>query len=69
MPSRNLKAVGVNIAIQKLIRHLDIYQTEQIKLLMNVKNEKSRSFGMWAPKKVRVSPSLFVSVLNVGLIW
>jgi translation initiation factor 2-alpha kinase 4 len=54
MPSRNLKAVGVNIAIQKLIRHLDIYQTEQFKLLMNVKNDKSRSFGVWAPKKVGV---------------
>lgn len=54
MPSRNLKAVGVNIAIQKLIRHLDIYQTEQIKLLMNVKNDKARSFGIWAPKKVGI---------------
>ncbi|KAI8582596.1 hypothetical protein K450DRAFT_226018 [Umbelopsis ramanniana AG] len=63
MPSRNLKAVGVNIAIQKLIRHLDIYQTEQIKLLMNVKNDKARSFGIWAPKKCDVYVASFGKVL------
>ncbi|GAB5588590.1 eukaryotic translation initiation factor 2-alpha kinase [Umbelopsis nana] len=63
MPSRNLKAVGVNIAIQKLIRHLDIYQTEQFKLLMNVKNDKSRSFGVWAPKKCDVYVASFGKVL------
>ncbi|KAH8550420.1 kinase-like domain-containing protein [Umbelopsis sp. PMI_123] len=63
MPSRNLKAVGVNIAIQKLIRHLDIYQTEQFKLLMNMKSEKARSFGIWAPKKCDVYVASFGKVL------
>jgi translation initiation factor 2-alpha kinase 4 len=50
--NRKLRAVGVNIAMQKLIRHLDVYQSEQIKYMVKAKNEKLRSFGLWAPKKV-----------------
>ncbi|KAG0168524.1 hypothetical protein DFQ29_010105, partial [Apophysomyces sp. BC1021] len=52
--NRNLHAVGVNIAVQKLIRHLDMHQSEQVKYLVKAKNEKLRSFGMWAPKKCDV---------------
>ncbi|ORZ07124.1 kinase-like domain-containing protein [Absidia repens] len=49
--NRKLRAVGVNIAVQKLIRHLDVYQSEQIKYMVKAKNEKLRSFGLWAPKR------------------
>ena len=52
--SQKLRAVGVNIAIQKLIRHLDLHQSEQVKYLMKAKNEKMRSFGLWAPKRCDV---------------
>lgn len=53
MANRKLRAVGVNIAVQKLIRHLEAHQMEQVKYLMKAKNEKMRSFGLWAPKKVK----------------
>ncbi|KAF7724671.1 hypothetical protein EC973_000843 [Apophysomyces ossiformis] len=52
--SRSFRAVGVNIAMQKLIRHLDMHHSEQVKYLVKAKNEKLRSFGMWAPKKCDV---------------
>lgn len=50
--NRKLRAVGVNIAVQKLIRRMDMYQSEQVKYLVKSKNEKLRSFGAWAPKQV-----------------
>ena len=49
--NRKLRAVGVNIAVQKLIRRMDMYQSEQVKYLVKSKNEKLRSFGAWAPKQ------------------
>lgn len=52
--NRKLRAVGVNIAIQKLIRHLDMHQSEQVKYLVKAKNERMRSFGLWAPKRCDV---------------
>ncbi|KAI9476503.1 MAG: kinase-like domain-containing protein, partial [Benjaminiella poitrasii] len=61
--NRKLRAVGVNIAIQKLIRHLDMHQSEQVKYLMKAKNEKMRSFGLWAPKKCDVYVASFGKVL------
>ncbi|KAI8975061.1 hypothetical protein BDF20DRAFT_988622 [Mycotypha africana] len=61
--NRKLQAVGVNIAVQKLIRHLDIYQSEQVKYLMKARNEKMRSFGLWAPKKCDVYVASFGKVL------
>ena len=50
--NRKLRAVGVNIAVQKLVRRMDIYQSEQVKYLVKAKNEKLRGFGVWAPKQV-----------------
>ncbi|KAL0139396.1 kinase-like domain-containing protein [Mucor lusitanicus] len=61
--NRKLRAVGVNIAVQKLIRHLDMHQSEQVKYLMKAKNEKMRSFGLWAPKKCDVYVASFGKVL------
>ncbi|ORX48853.1 Serine/threonine-protein kinase [Hesseltinella vesiculosa] len=61
--NRKLRAVGVNIAMQKLIRHLDLYQSEQIKHLIKAKNEKLRSFGPWAPKRVDVYVASFGKML------
>ncbi|KAI8080591.1 kinase-like domain-containing protein [Thamnidium elegans] len=61
--NRKLRAVGVNIAVQKLIRHLDIHQSEQVKYLMKAKNEKLRSFGLWAPKRCDVYVASFGKVL------
>lgn len=52
--NRKLRAVGVNIAVQKLIRHLDMHQSEQVKFLVKAKNERMRSFGLWAPKRCDV---------------
>ncbi|KAI8369907.1 kinase-like domain-containing protein [Choanephora cucurbitarum] len=62
-PNRNLRAVGVNIAVQKLIRHLDMHQSEQVKYLVKAKNEKLRSFGLWAPKRCDVYVASFGKVL------
>jgi translation initiation factor 2-alpha kinase 4 len=61
--NRKLRAVGVNIAVQKLIRHLDMHQSEQVKYLMKAKNEKMRSFGLWAPKRCDVYVASFGKVL------
>lgn len=61
--NRKLRAVGVNIAVQKLIRHLDMHQSEQVKHLMKTKNEKMRSFGLWAPKRCDVYVASFGKVL------
>lgn len=61
--NRKLRAVGVNIAIQKLIRHLDMHQSEHVKYLMKAKNEKMRSFGLWAPKRCDVYVASFGKVL------
>lgn len=61
--NRKLRAVGVNIAVQKLIRHLDLHQSEQVKYLMKAKNEKLRSFGLWAPKRCDVYVASFGKVL------
>jgi translation initiation factor 2-alpha kinase 4 len=61
--NRKLRAVGVNIAVQKLIRHLDMHQSQQVKNLMKAKNEKMRSFGLWAPKKCDVYVASFGKVL------
>ncbi|KAI9264773.1 kinase-like domain-containing protein [Sporodiniella umbellata] len=61
--NRQLRAVGVNIAVQKLVRHLDLHQSEQIKHLMKVKDEKMRSFGAWAPKTCDVYVASFGKVL------
>lgn len=58
-----LRAVGVNIAVQKLIRHLDLHQSEQVKYLMKAKNEKMRSFGLWAPKRCDVYVASYGKVL------
>lgn len=62
--NRTLRAVGVNIAVQKLIRRLDMYQSEQVKYLVKAKNEKLRSFGVWAPKQA----SLFRDVHDIEKI-
>ncbi|KAG1140239.1 hypothetical protein G6F37_009236 [Rhizopus arrhizus] len=61
--NRKLRAVGVNIAVQKLIRHLDIHQSGQVKYLTKAKNEKLRSFGAWAPKRCDVYVASFGKVL------
>lgn len=61
--SSRLRAVGVNIAVQKLIRHLDLHQSEQVKYLMKAKNEKMRSFGLWAPKRCDVYVASYGKVL------
>ncbi|KAI8983703.1 kinase-like domain-containing protein [Pilobolus umbonatus] len=61
--NRKLRAVGVNIAVQKLIRHLDMHQSEQVKYLMKAKNEKMRSFGLWAPKRCDVYVASFGKAL------
>ncbi|KAI8390963.1 kinase-like domain-containing protein [Radiomyces spectabilis] len=61
--NRKLRAVGVNIAVQKLIRHLDMHQSEQVKYLVKAKNERLRSFGVWAPKKSDVYVASFGKVL------
>ncbi|KAL0075948.1 kinase-like domain-containing protein [Phycomyces blakesleeanus] len=63
LANRRLRAVGVNIAVQKLIRHLDMHQSEQVKFLVKSKNEKMRSFGMWAPKQCDVYVASFGKVL------
>ncbi|CAO3634097.1 unnamed protein product [Cunninghamella blakesleeana] len=61
--NRKLRAVGVNIAVQKLIHHLSIYQSEQLKYLTKSKNDKLRSFGLWAPKKTDVYVASFSKAL------
>ncbi|KAI8137092.1 kinase-like domain-containing protein [Fennellomyces sp. T-0311] len=60
--NRKLRAVGVNIAVQKLVRRLDIYQSEQVKYLVKAKNEKLRGFGVWAPKQFDVYIASFGKV-------
>ncbi|KAI9320676.1 kinase-like domain-containing protein [Dichotomocladium elegans] len=60
--NRKLRAVGVNIAVQKLIRRMDMYHSEQIKYLVKAKNEKFRSFGAWAPKRCDVYVASFGKV-------
>ncbi|KAI7870432.1 kinase-like domain-containing protein [Spinellus fusiger] len=62
--NRTLRAVGVNIAVQKLIRHLDMHQSEQVKYLVKSKNEKMRSFGVWAPKQC----DIYVASFGKGLL-
>ncbi|KAI9307588.1 hypothetical protein BJ944DRAFT_254924 [Cunninghamella echinulata] len=61
--NRKLRAVGVNIAVQKLIRHLSIYQSDQFKYTTKTKNDKLRSFGLWAPKKTDVYVASFSKAL------
>ncbi|KAI9015775.1 kinase-like domain-containing protein [Phycomyces nitens] len=63
LTDRKMRGVGVNIAVQKLIRHLDLHQSEQVKLLLRSKNEKTRSFGMWAPKQCDVYVASFGKIL------
>ncbi|KAI7849877.1 kinase-like domain-containing protein [Circinella umbellata] len=60
--NRKLRAVGVNIAVQKLVRRMDIYQSEQVKYLVKAKNEKLRGFGVWAPKQFDVYVASFGKV-------
>ncbi|KAI9261602.1 kinase-like domain-containing protein [Phascolomyces articulosus] len=60
--NRKLRAVGVNIAVQKLVRRMDIYQSEQVKHLVKAKNEKLRGYGIWAPKQFDVYVASFGKV-------
>src|SRR4051794_6236100 len=49
-----LYAVGVNISMQRIIRDLEAYQSQQVKFLVNVKSDDQKTFGLWAPKKCDV---------------
>ncbi|KAK9721901.1 eukaryotic translation initiation factor 2-alpha kinase [Basidiobolus ranarum] len=60
---KKVYAVGVNIALQKIILSMSQYQTQIIKSLMSKTHEEDRSFGLWAPKKCDVFVASFGKIL------
>ncbi|RUS33243.1 hypothetical protein BC938DRAFT_472418 [Jimgerdemannia flammicorona] len=60
---RKFHAVGVNIAVQKIIRDISAFQDGHVRHLLYAKTDEQRSFGMWAPKKCDVYVASFGKVL------
>ncbi|RIB06418.1 kinase-like domain-containing protein [Gigaspora rosea] len=56
-------AVGVNIAVQKIVIALENYQIAISKMIQKKKLEEERSFGFWAPKKCDVYVASFGKIM------
>ncbi|KAF9293703.1 hypothetical protein BGZ74_011586 [Mortierella antarctica] len=74
-PHRKVYAVGVNIAMQKIIMAISQYQSEHFRMFVANKsrgpnngngqsnNDEEKSFGLWAPKRCDVYVASFGKVL------
>ncbi|CAG8465302.1 15816_t:CDS:10 [Cetraspora pellucida] len=60
---QQILAVGVNIAVQKIVVALETYQIAISKMIQKKKLEEERSFGFWAPKKCDVYVASFGKIM------